>query len=69
MAIERKRLHKLIFSDPEQMSHRVLGKVAKILEESDTTQALLAIKPLDSVFLNTVCRVAAITHGKIFEQI
>ena len=52
MAIERGKLSDLIFDDPENLSHRVLGTVIGVLEKSPPGRALMAVKPLRSAFLN-----------------
>ena len=54
MAIERGKLADLIFGDPGRLSYRALGRVASLLENSPPFKALLAIKPVRSVFLNTI---------------
>lgn len=56
MAIERGKLADLIFSDYDTLSHRTLGRALSVLEKSPPVQALLAIKPLKSAFLNRLVR-------------
>ncbi|MBP8130981.1 MAG: 4Fe-4S binding protein [Candidatus Hydrogenedentes bacterium] len=58
MAIERGKLAQLIFSDPESLTHRSLGRMLGILENSPPWKAAMAIKPLRSAFLNRMIRLA-----------
>lgn len=54
MAIERGKLVDLIFDEPENLGYRALGRVLSTLERTPPVQALLAIKPLRSAFLNAL---------------
>jgi hypothetical protein len=54
MAIERGKLVDLIFDEPENLGYRALGRVLSALEKTPPVQALLAIEPLRSAFLNKV---------------
>jgi len=56
MAIERGKLANFLFDDPTRLSHRALGRLASVIEQSTPVQALLAIKPLKSAFLNTLVK-------------
>jgi len=56
MAIERGKLADQIFDDPEKLSHRALGRIIAVIERSRPFKATLAIKPLRSVFLNTLVK-------------
>lgn len=58
MAIERGKLADLIFCDYDSLSHRTLGRALSVLERSTPVQALLAIEPLKSAFLNKLVRQA-----------
>ncbi|HNT89565.1 MAG TPA: 4Fe-4S binding protein, partial [Candidatus Hydrogenedentes bacterium] len=58
MAIERGKLAPLIFSDPDRLSHRALGRMLGILENSPPWKAAMAVKPLRSAFLNRMVRLA-----------
>ena len=51
MAIERGKLSNYFFQDPTKMSHRALGRIAKVLENSPPFKAAMSIKPLRSAFL------------------
>ena len=51
MAIERKKVANLLFEDPEGLSYRTIGRVAAALEKLSPVQALLALEPVRSVFL------------------
>ncbi len=52
MAIERGKLTDLIFDDPESLSYRAVGRFLSVLEKTPPVRALMAIQPLQSVFLN-----------------
>lgn len=56
MAIERGKLANFLFDDPKRLSHQALGRLASALEKSAPAQALLAIKPLRSAFLNALVK-------------
>jgi len=56
MAIERGKLADLIFDAPETLSHRVLLKVLRAIENSPPAKAALAIEPLRSAFLNQMLK-------------
>jgi ferredoxin len=58
MAIERGKLADLIFEDPEQFSHRAMAVMMKVIEKSPPWKAAMAVKPLQSAFLNTMVRKA-----------
>ena len=57
-AIERGKLSDLLFSDMEKWSHRALGRIARLIEHSPPTKALLAVKPLRSIFLKSMVGLA-----------
>lgn len=65
MAIERGKLGNLIFEDRDKLSHRALGRIMGVLEKAPPTKALLAIKPLRSVFLNGIVSTAIKQSGEI----
>ena len=54
MAIERGKLVDLIFDEPENLGYRALGRMLSALEKTPPVQALLAIQPLRSAFLNAM---------------
>jgi len=56
MAIERGKLADLLFETPEKLSHRALGRVLSILEQTPPWKAAMAIKPLRSAFLNRMVK-------------
>ena len=56
MAIERGKLTDLLFQDEDTLSYRALGRLAKVLENSQPARAILAIEPLKSVFLETLVK-------------
>ncbi len=64
MAIERGKLHTLLFDDPTKVSHRALGRMVGMLEKTPPLKAALAIEPLKSMFLNTMVKGAKGITGK-----
>lgn len=54
MAIERGKLANLLFDEPESLGFKALGRMLAILERTPPVQALLAIQPLRSAFLNAI---------------
>lgn len=54
MAIERGKLAELLFEDPRRLSHRALGRIIGVLEKTSPYKAVMAVKPLRSVFFNAV---------------
>lgn len=56
MAIERGKLAELIFSDYDSLSHRTMGRLLSVLENTPPVKALMAIEPLKSSFLNLLVR-------------
>lgn len=56
MAIERGKLANVLFDDPSRLSHRALGRLASIIENSPPVKAALAIKPLRSAFLSALVK-------------
>ena len=58
MAIERGKLAELIFGDSDGFSHLALARILGALERSAPAKAILAIKPLKSVFLSRIVAAA-----------
>lgn len=59
MAIERGKLADLLFEEPELLSHRALGGILHLLEQSPPWKAALAVRPLRSAFMDyTISRLA-----------
>ena len=56
MAIERGKLADIIFSDYDSLSHRTMGRLLSVLENTSPVKALMAIEPLKSSFLNALVR-------------
>lgn len=56
MAIERGKIADLIFCDYDSFSHRTLGRILGVLENTSPVKALLAIEPLKSSFLNMLVK-------------
>lgn len=54
MAIERGKLSNLVLDDPSKISHRALGRMIGVIERSSPVKALMAVKPIKSVFLTTI---------------
>lgn len=54
MALERGKLTDLLFDEPEQLGYRALGRLLAVLERTPPVQAMLAIRPLRSAFLNAL---------------
>lgn len=54
MAIERGKLSNFLFDDPSRLSHRALGRIATMIENSAPVKALLAVKPIRSTFLTAI---------------
>ncbi|MFC2014387.1 4Fe-4S dicluster domain-containing protein [Chloroflexota bacterium] len=69
MALERGKLGDLIFDDHDKLSHRALGRITGILETAPPVKALLAVKPLRSVFLNRLVSTAKARSGDITQII
>lgn len=59
MAMERGKLSSFLFDDPSRFSHRALGRIASVIEKSPPVKALMAVKPLQSVFLQGLTKMAA----------
>lgn len=68
MAVERGKLASLIFDQPHTLSARALARVISVLEHAPPTRALLAIKPLRSIFLKNVVAKAKQKHASIQEH-
>lgn len=58
MAMERGKLSHFLFDDPSRFSHRTLGRIASVIENSSPVQAMLAVKPLRSAFLAAIAKKA-----------
>lgn len=54
MAIERGKLSNLIFDDPDKLSHRALGRIFQLVEQSAPVKNLLAKESIKSLFLQTL---------------
>lgn len=54
MAIERGKLSNLIFDDPAKLSHRALGRIFQLIEQSAPVRSLLAKASIKSLFLQTI---------------
>lgn len=56
MAIERGKIAAVLFDEPETLGYKALGRFLSILERTPPVQALLAIEPLRSKFLELLIR-------------
>ena len=54
MAIERGKVAEMIFDEPENLTHRTVGRLLILLEKSPPWKAAMAVRPLRSAFLNSV---------------
>lgn len=54
MAVERGKFGDLLMDNTEGWSNQALGRMIKVLEQIPVPGALAAVKPLKSVFLNTI---------------
>ncbi|HEY48938.1 MAG TPA: 4Fe-4S binding protein [Dehalococcoidia bacterium] len=52
MALERGKLANVLFEQPEKLSHRALGRIIGVLENTPPFKAAMAIEPLRSTFLD-----------------
>lgn len=69
MAIERGKLAGLVFDDPEKLSHRALGRVISVLQNSPPAKAALAVRPLRSAFLTALVGTAQQQAGEMKEDL
>ncbi|MBT9438632.1 MAG: 4Fe-4S dicluster domain-containing protein [Desulfobacterales bacterium] len=69
MAIEREKLADLIFDEPERLSHRAMGRIIHVLENSSPFKAAMSVKPLRSVFLNMVVKGVKLKTGEFTKVI
>ena len=67
MAIERGKLADLVFDNPQRLSHRALGAIARVIEKSPPFKAAMAIKPLRSAFLDRIVAKARSNLGDACE--
>ncbi|MFZ1550377.1 MAG: 4Fe-4S binding protein [Anaerolineae bacterium] len=63
MAIERGKLADLILDNTEGLGYQAVGRIIQVLEKSPPYKAALAIKPLRSIFLDTVVRGIKLAAG------
>lgn len=67
MAIERGKLAELVFDNPQRLSHRALGRIARAVEQSPPFKAAMAIRPLRSAFLTWMVENARKRLGEVSE--
>lgn len=67
MAVERGKLAELVFDDPQRLSHRALGRIARVVERSPLFKAAMAVKPLRSAFLKRLVTAAGRRLGELRE--
>lgn len=63
MAIERGKLADLILDNTEGLGYQAVGRIVQVLEKSPPYKAALAVKPLRSIFLDTVVRGIKLAAG------
>ncbi|MCX8064017.1 MAG: 4Fe-4S binding protein [Candidatus Hydrogenedentes bacterium] len=56
-AIERGKLSDLILESPEKFSYRAFARILSVLEKTNPGKALLAIKPLQSIFFQQAIKI------------
>ena len=56
MAVERGRLAELLFDNPEKLSHRALGKVVRLIEQSAPFRAAMASESIKFSFVNVLAK-------------
>jgi len=69
MAIERGKLSDLLFDDPGKFSHRAMGLVIRLLENSAPFKAALARESIKSSFLNIIVKGAKKSAGDLAELV
>lgn len=69
MAIERGKLADLIFEDHEILSHRALGRLIGVLENTTPVKAALAVEPLKSIFLKAIVKGARAKTGSVAKNL
>jgi len=69
MAIERGKLSDLLFDDPGKFSHRAMGRLISLLENSPPFKAAMAKESIKSSFLNTIVKGAKKKAGDLAELI
>jgi hypothetical protein len=65
MAVERGKLADLLMDDPQRLSHRALRSILRVLERSPISKAVMAIRPVRSVFLRILVRGAKTASGQM----
>ena len=63
MAIERGKLADLILDNTEGLGYQAIGRIVQVLEKSPPYKAALAVKPLRSIFLDTIVRGIKLAAG------
>ena len=69
MAIERGKLSELLFEDLSAFSYKAFGRIFSIIENTNVLKAMLAVKPLNSIFLNSLVKGAKISMGSISKKL
>jgi Pyruvate/2-oxoacid:ferredoxin oxidoreductase delta subunit len=69
MAVERGKLADLLFYDTERLSHRAIGRVIDVVQQSSPFQAAMAIKPMRSAFLDLLVKGARWMSGPVADII
>ena len=69
MAVERGRLAELLFDNPEKLSHRALGRVVKLIEQSAPFRAAMVSESIKSSFVNVLVKGAEKQAGELAEHL
>ncbi|MCI5143260.1 MAG: 4Fe-4S dicluster domain-containing protein, partial [Candidatus Electrothrix sp. ATG1] len=67
MAVERGRLADLLFDDPKRLSHRALGSIVKLIEQSASFRAAMASESIKSSFVHVLVKGAKKQAGELTE--
>ncbi len=64
MAVERGKLADLIMDNSDGLGFMALGRVVQVLEKLPPYKAVMAVRPLKSVFLNAIVSGVKASAGK-----
>lgn len=65
MALERGKLADMLFDDPENLSHRALGRLIGMLEKTSPYKAAMACESIKSSFLKVLVKGAKMQAGDL----
>ncbi|WP_339137403.1 MAG: 4Fe-4S dicluster domain-containing protein [Candidatus Electrothrix sp. GW3-4] len=69
MAVERGRLAELLFDHPEKLSHRALGRLVKLIEQSAPFRAAMASEAIKSSLVEILVKGAKKQIGDLAEEL